>query len=183
MKKIILGAFAIVAICSCNSGKTQKANDVDTTIVDIPEVTDTTVYGHCGEGTSMNALELIISRGDTVRCIVDQDAVNPVAKGGLAIGDRVAAIITVNADGERVATNVINLTTLLGKWIAIDQSFELQEGGVVISKIKEPHPLTEWHICNGALILGADTFNVYELGVDSLLLENQKGIFAYKRLR
>jgi hypothetical protein len=87
------------------------------------------------------------------------------------------------ADEPAKAKEVVNMTTLLGKWVSLDKSFELQEGGVVVSDITEPKPLVDWKICNGLLVLSADTFSIYELGADSLLLENDKGIYAYKRLK
>ena len=77
----------------------------------------------------------------------------------------------------------MNLTTLLGKWVSLDKSFEIQEGGVVVSNITEPKPLVDWKICNGRLVLSSDTFSIYELGADSLFLENERGIYAYKRLK
>ena len=47
----------------------------------------------------------------------------------------------------------------------------------------EPKPLVDWKICNGRLVLSSDTFSIYELGADSLFLENERGIYAYKRLK
>ena len=78
---------------------------------------------------------------------------------------------------------MVNLTTLLGKWTALDKNFELQEGGVAVSNVTEPKPITEWKISNGRLVLSADTFDIYELGADSLFLENDNGIYTYKRIR
>ena len=47
--------------------------------------------------------------------------------------------------------------------------------------MQEPKPYTEWSICNGKLVLSADTFDIYALGADSLYLENAEGIYGYKR--
>ena len=115
---------------------------------------------------------------------MNDDSVSNV-KGGMAAGDRMAVMVDPDSSDEDAqrALEVINLTTLLGKWVSLDKSFELQEGGVVISNVKEPKPYVEWKILNGQLVLSADTFKVFELGVDTLMLENEKGIFAYKRLK
>ena len=43
--------------------------------------------------------------------------------------------------------------------------------------------MVDWKICNGQLVLSSDTFSIYELGADSLFLENERGIYAYKRLK
>ena len=59
----------------------------------------------------------------------------------------------------------------------------IAEGGNVISNTGEPKPYTEWKILNGKLILTPDTFDIYTLGPDSLYLENDKGIYGYKRLQ
>lgn len=145
---------------------------------------DETIYGRCGEGTAMHTLELITDNGDTLAFSINNDSISNV-KGGLGIGDRLAVMVDGSVKDTDIpcAAEVINLTTLIGKWISLDKSFELQEGGVVISNIKEPKPYVEWKILNGQLVLSADTFNIYELGADSLLIENNRGIYAYKRLR
>ncbi|MFA6726691.1 MAG: hypothetical protein WCS17_00555 [Prevotella sp.] len=143
--------------------------------------TDSTVYGVCGDGTAMHTLELFTDAGDTVNYLIDDDDTQSAVKGGLFVGDRMA-VIGHKGDGECIATNVINLTALMGKWTSIDKNFEIQEGGTVINYVKaETHPWTSWKICNGKLVLNRDTFLVNNLGADSLYLENKDGIFAFKR--
>ena len=88
-----------------------------------------------------------------------------------------------DAYGQTIAASVINLTTLLGKWQSIDRNFEIKEGGVVETVVNEQKPYTSWKIVNGKLVLSTDTFHIYELGADSLYLENKVGIFAYKRVK
>ena len=80
------------------------------------------------------------------------------------------------------ATKVINLTTLLGKWTNVARNFDIKDGGVVESHVSaESKPYTSWKIYNGKLILSTDTFEITNLGPDSLYLENDNGIFAFKR--
>ena len=133
----------------------------------IENVPDTTVYGVC--------------EGDTLyyQMNVEEDA---HVRGGLMVGDRLAVVGSSRGDEGLVAQGVINLTTLLGKWSSIDRNFEIQDGGALLSDSKEPQ-VGEWKISNGQLVLRADTFSIYELGTDSLYLENKKGIYAYKRIR
>ena len=102
-------------------------------------------------------------------------------QGGLLAGDHLAVISCKTADGELFAKSVLNITSLMGKWTSIDRHFVIEEGGVVTGDDSEPNPYVEWKIDNGRLVLSSDTFSVYGLGPDSLLLENQKGIYAYKR--
>ena len=187
MKKLIyvFAALLILGISGCkdpNKPTPKLWNDADTDTVAI--MPDTTVYGICGEGSAMHTLELITSQGDTLLLNVDNDSVSSL-KGGMSIGDHFAVILQKGSDEDESdkAALAINLTTLMGKWTALDKTFELQEGGAVVSTVVEPHPLTEWKIFNGHLVLSADTFDIYELGADSLYLENRDGIFVYKRMK
>lgn len=143
---------------------------------------DSTVYGVCGDGTAMHTLQVISDAGDTLEYMLNTDGeIVSDVQGGKMVGDRVAVIGTTLND-ELVARKVINLTTLLGKWSSLDKNFEIQEGGVVQSFVKaESHPWTSWKVLNGKLLLNKDTFNLKTLGADSLYLENENGIFAYKR--
>ena len=188
MRKIlvfmIIGLMATVT--ACHEGKTPKDKkniQLDSLEAETIE-DDSTLYGVCGDGTAMHSLELIRDEGDTLFLSFGEDSISPV-RGGLQVGDRMAVIVReMDAESKSgVASLVINLTTLLGKWSALDKNFELQEGGVVVSNVTEPRPIVEWKILNGQLVLSADTFDIYELGADSLYLENPKGIFGYKRIK
>lgn len=173
-------------IASCNGNK-QKANDNDATTTDT--AADSTLYGICGEGTAMHTLQLITLTGDTLNLSLlpddadDPDADAATVNGGLMCGDHLAVLATTTADGP-VATKVINLTSLMGRWTSISRNFVIEEGGVVTSDVKaETHPYTSWKIFNGQLLLGRDTFNIVTLGPDSLAIENHNGIYLYKRQR
>jgi hypothetical protein len=70
----------------------------------------------------------------------------------------------------------------MGRWTSLDKNFEIKDGGVVESNVTaESNPYTSWKIFNGHLILSKDTFDIVNLDQDSLYLENDKGIFAFKR--
>lgn len=179
---LTLVAAALAGLGACKDKAPSEPIVADTLMADTTEVADTTLYGRCGDGTAMHTLELVTDHGDTLYFGINNDSTAAV-RGGLSVGDRLAVLPGLMLDGERQAGLVVNLTTLLGKWTALDKNFELQEGGVVVSNVTEPKPLTEWKICNGRLVLSADTFDVYELGADSLFLENDNGIYSYKRMR
>ncbi len=186
MKRLIyiFAALLVIGISGCKEQKKPAPEVLSGVGEDSLEMADTTVYGVCGEGTAMHSLELITNNGDTLLMGMCDDSI-PCVRGGLSVGDRLAVIIQKGGEEDEwdKASLVINLTTLMGKWTALDKTFELQEGGVVVSTVVEPHPLTEWKIFNGHLVLSADTFDIYELGADSLYLENKAGIFAYKRMK
>lgn len=183
MKQIkLIFAFVILILVAYSCNNTPKAKP-DTAIDETEcETPDSTVYGVCGEGTAMHTLQLISDLGDTLEySLLDNEDNQADVQGGLMVGDRMAVIGSM-VSGTRIATSVINITTLLGKWTSIDKNFEIEEGGVVTSNVKaENNPWTSWKILNGKLLLNKDTFVVNSLGADSLYLENNKGIFVYKR--
>ena len=184
----VFASLMLLVLAGCNSKKEKpnlQANDVE-------EVAVSSVYGVCGEGTSMHSLELITDTGDTLTyTILDAEAdmdgmvtegglVSHV-EGGLMAGDKVA-VTGQKVDGELIADKVINVTSLLGHWTSIDKNFEIEEGGTVRSSVKaESNPWTSWKILNGRLLLNRDTFNINSLGADSLYIENDKGIYTFKR--
>ena len=184
--KRALPLMLLSCLMACNGNK-QKANDTDATTTDA--AADSTLYGICGEGTAMHTLQLITLTGDTLNLSLlpdeadDPDADAATVNGGLMCGDHLAVLATTTADGP-VATKVINLTSLMGRWTSISRNFVIEEGGVVTSDVKaETHPYTSWKIYNGQLLLGRDTFNIVTLGPDSLAIENHNGIYLYKRQR
>lgn len=184
MKRLFYVAFALVMVFAANSCKDKQAKPMisanDSTEVG-GDVADSTIYGVCGDGTSMHDLQLVTDAGDTLNVFVSDE--NPdIVKGGLLCGDRIAMLAYKGADGGMVAQEVINLTSLLGKWTSIDKNFEIIEGGEVKNNVKaERNPWTSWKILNGKLLLNTDTFNIDKLGPDSLYLESNEGIYTFKR--
>lgn len=184
MLKVGMGLlFLVLMLAACDAKKKQQIEDTD----EVAEVNDTTVYGVCGEGTSMHSLEIITDAGDTlVYTLLSQDAETEVetpsdVQGGLMAGDKMAVTGHKTAD-ELVADRVINVTSLLGHWTSIDKNFTIEEGGTVRSAVKaETNPWTSWKILNGSLLLNRDTFAIDGLSADSLYLENANGIFTFKR--
>ena len=163
----------------CNGGKQAPARHGE---AEADDAADSTVYGVCGEGTAMHTLQLITDTGDTIEyALMDADDNESDVSGGLMCGDRIAVMGKNTADGKS-AEKVINLTSLMGRWTSIDKNFVIEEGGTIVSNVKaETHPWTNWKIFNGKLLLNRDTFDVVQLGSDSLSIENRKGIFVFRR--
>lgn len=185
--RLFMIASAVVFLAGCNAKKEKPQAVVD----DEEVVADSTVYGVCGEGTSMHSLELITDAGDTITyTILDAEAdldggllSGPVTTvvGGMMSGDKMA-VTGHKVEGEMLADRVINVTSLLGHWTSLDKNFEIEEGGTVRSNVKaETNPWTSWKILNGQLLLNRDTFAIDNLGADSLAIENARGIFLFKR--
>ena len=174
---IILLTVALVAGC-----KKKEESNLPTVNLNTEDVNqgDSTVYGECVDA-AMNSIAILTSNGDTIEYVFDAPGEDADVQGGMFMGDKMA-IIGVIGEEENTAQKVINLTSLLGKWASLDKNFEIKDGGVVESNVAaETNPYTSWKIYNGRLILSKDTFDVLNLGPDSLYLENEKGIFAYKR--
>lgn len=175
---IIIALLAIISVVSCKDKKTDNAEAGSDTLVS--EVPDSAVYGKCGQGTSMHNLELVTDDGKTMEFLIDEEQGSDV-QGGLLCGDRMTVAYVVTEEGN-VATKVINLTTLLGRWTSLDRNFTIQEDGNVESNLQtETRPYTVWSAVNGNIVLNSDTFSVLYLGADSMMLESNNGVFAYKR--
>ena len=175
MKRIVYFiAFMAVVFIAASCG--DKKNNAESGIAEVAKdsaAVDTTLYGTCGDGTD---------NGKTLEFTMQGEDTSSNVLGGLLSGDRLAVIACKTADGEMFAQTVINITSLLGKWSSIDRSFTIEEGGVVEGDQQEQKTYVDWRILNGKLILTSDTFSIYSLGPDSLLLENANGIYAYKRV-
>lgn len=181
---ICLAAISVMMVAGCDETKMKNTfGGADSLLLDSATEQDSSLYGRCGDGCAMNTLQLITDKGDTLELNYDPDAEKSPVQGGVAVGDRVAVQLGKDAYGTTIAASVINLTTLLGTWQSLDRKFEVKEGGVVETVVNEQKPYTSWKIVNGKLVLSTDTFSIYELGADSLYLENDVGIFAYKRVK
>ena len=184
---MLCASILLMALVGCNAKKEKPQPSAEAN----EEIVDTTVYGVCGDGTSMHSLQLVTDAGDTLTyTILDAEAdldgevsggIVSNVEGGLMSGDKVA-VTGMKIDGELIANRVINVTSLLGHWTSLDKNFEIEEGGTVRSSVKaETNPWTSWKILNGQLLLNRDTFDITSLGADSLYIENQKGIYIFKR--
>lgn len=182
MKKLSIVAVLLASLTIAGCGGKKNKAKVEYVSPSNVEAKDSTIYGVCGEGTMMNTLELVTDSGDTVVFSIEEAASLGEVKGGLTAGDRMAVVATHDADSNLAALNVVNITSLLGRWSNLDRSFELKADGSVRSNVKEPHPYTSWRMFNGRLLLSSDTFTVSSLGPDSLLLSSGKGTVGYRRL-
>lgn len=181
---VALLSVATFTLTGCKNKPQQQETAVEK-IDDQQAEQDSTIYGVCGDGTMMHTVELISDAGVTLTfALPDTDDGSVPVVGGLLAGDRLAVVKGPSVDGEMTAKKVINLTTLQGKWTSIDKNFEILEGGEVKSNVEaEKNPWTSWKILNGKLLLNRDTFEIDNIGSDSLEIENRNGIFLYKRAK
>lgn len=208
MKKIAfvgLLVAAFIGMGSCGAPRPQQvyADDTDSTDVEEDMVPrDHTIYGLCGNGSSMNTLELLTDNGDTLLLSMAPALEANQVFGGLEVGDRVA----VMANAKRTeATEIINLNSLLGDWVMpdpIDGSEEvgirIKEGGVAESIEMTNIYYRTWKIYDGKLEIlsvregggDAEETNLYEiliLGSDTLAYKtvgksrDEEETFEYNR--
>ena len=166
----IMSLFILAVAISCKDNKPKSVMSQSGEVEDSVSTNDSTIYGTMVDG-GMNSIILLTDNGDTLE----------VVKGGKINGDRFA-IIGYKEYGDNFMRSAINLTSLLGNWSSLDRNFEIKEGGTVTSSLQsEKNPWTAWKIWNGKLILSKDTFDVENLGADTLSLENKAGIFVFTR--
>ena len=177
---LVISLIILAAVYACKDNKAKSSLAQASGSTDSLTVGDSTVYGTMVDG-GMNSLILLTDKGDTVEFLVNPDDTVEVVKGGKINGDRFA-VIGYKEYGDNFMRSAINLTSLLGNWTSLDRNFEIKEGGTVSSSLQsEKNPWTSWKIWNGKLILLKDTFDVDNLGADSLSLENHNGIFVFTR--
>lgn len=185
MKKLLylpLVAFLAGSFVACglNSGK-DNSHENDTIVAE--QVPDSAIYGIVDESTTMHTLVLNMDDGKQMTFTLDVDTVEADVQGGIFAGDRMTVYAVKGADNTMTVKKAVNLNTLLGKWTSLDRNFQIEENGVINSNSTAPesNPYTQWQMANCNIILNADTFSVLYLGPDSMSLENDKGIFVYKR--
>ena len=185
--------FAFIAVVACMAlamgscgNKTQQVPFDNGDSADFANI-DPTLYGVCGEGTTMNTLQLVTDTGDTLSLGLTTARDENKLFGGLQTGDRMAVIPN---DTRTEALMVINQATLLGNWVMpnpIDGSDEvgisIKEGGIIYKT---------WRLVRGQLEMvliregGSELEETYlydlvKLGADSLVFKDAEDTFEYGR--
>lgn len=182
MKKIslIVVVLALVALSSCMETKEKPQKPV--TIVTVDELPDfIEEHGTIGEGTTMNVMEFINDKGDTLYLEMNSATV----MGGETVGDEVQVMYNTKDEGN-IAQIAINLTSLQHLWSqkgkdGREESLELNSEGRAATydmAITYDH----WELRDGFLMLHSpkkigdekpapvDTFQILELTDESLVL-------------
>lgn len=170
-------------LTACNMGNTRKDTIEDLADSVNTEIPDTAVYGRVDEATTMHTLQVVTEDGKTLTFALGQSLQADV-QGGLFAGDYVTLTATKTTDAdEPEVQKLVNITSLLGKYTSIDRNFEIKADGSVESPnmTAESQPYTQWKTVNTRLVLNQDTFDIRQLGPDSLTIESAKGIYVYKR--
>lgn len=157
---------------------------------------DPTIYGICGEESSMNTLQVITDDGDTLMLDMSVAQENGKVLGGVHTGDRMAVL--ANAD-KTIAELVINQVSLLGNWVMpnpLDGSDEvgisIKEGGVLEGIEQNTITYKTWRLSRGKLEIvlvregGSEEdetylYDITKLGADSLVFMDAEETLEYTR--
>jgi len=201
MRNLLAVTLLILAFCVSSCGNKNKGANFENDTIDIGDLpnTDKTLYGVIvGDGTSMNELQVLTDSGDTLNISITYAKDNGLQLGGLDAGERVAVMVK-EEEGQKIATEVVNINSLLGIWLMpnpMDGSdfvgMVLKEGGIAESVNQSSLFYKSWKIFNGKLVLVADhegggdfeevdTFRIKALGPDSLVIQGEEDLFEYKR--
>lgn len=185
MKKYAVIAIVlsvVLTMFSCNGKRDQVPFDNGDSL-DVANA-DPTIYGVCGEETSMNTLQLITDMGDTLSLDISEAQDNGRVLGGIQVGDRMAVLPTAD---KTAAVQIINQATLLGDWVmpnpldgAYDVGISIKEGGVVEGISQNGITYKTWRLPRGKLEMvlvregGSEEdetylYDILKLGADSLV--------------
>ena len=190
---MLLVAIAVLTISSCGNSTQKVPFDSGDSV---NQMVDSTLYGICGEATSMNVLQLIIDTGDTLMLDISYAKEKGQVFGGLQAGDRMAVLPN---DDKTAAVTVINQTALLGDWVMpnpLDGSDEvgirIKEGGVAESIEQSSIIYRTWRLVKGRLEIvlvrdGANdmeevyTYDLQKPTTDSLVYKDSEETYEYGR--
>lgn len=178
--------MAVVALVGAlvlmGCGGKKAAKPVAEIVEDTVEIADASIYGICGDGTSMHSLQLLVG-GDTLVIALNNDDQIADVQGGLAVGDSMAVVCDTLETGTTEVRKVVNVTSLMARWASLGHQFSLLPDGRVEGSVREPHAYSQWKLLNGRLVLAPDTFDITLLGPDSLYIECGGERLGYRRMK
>lgn len=200
MKKLkafgIIAATALMVAACSNKEQQQIKQSSEEESADVAAIIrDSTVYGLCGSGSSINTLQVIIDSGDTINFKVTEAQEAGMVFGGYQDGDRIAVLPMIGK--KNVAKMVINQSALLGEWVMpnpLDGSSEMginiKEGGIVEGIEQSSVVYKTWRIFNGKLEMltqregGGEEeevlkFDLLMLGPDTLVIKDAEDTYNY----
>lgn len=189
MKKIFYILFSIlgigiVASCNGNGNKGNEDEEDSAKVIIIDSISVPSIYnitGVVGDGTSMNVLELVTDKGDTLLI----ECPSEMVVGGVEVGDLMAVTYNSNGETNSIMTS-INLSALQHLWTqkgadGRSQSLEIDEDGRAVTYDMSVE-YNAWSLADGKLLLHSpkkvaseqaamvDTFEIMELNDEHLVL-------------
>lgn len=193
---ILAMLVSVLTLAGCNMLKDNKGNVNIEVEGDTYGLRDTTVYGLCGRGSTMNELQLITDNGDTLTLSLIEARQENQVFGEFSVGDRMAVLLN---NDSTAAIQTVNMTSMLGDWITEDMmgggtmvGISIKDGGICQSINETLVDYKSWRLQNGKLIIVASRENdgefeqeeVYDLlfvGPDSLAYGEPDATYTYTR--
>lgn len=199
MKKLMFSLAAVVVVVFVSCGEKKAA--VQSNQEELDEALeymyrDSTIYGTCTDGSTMNTLQMLTDNGDTLTLSTLAAQESNCMFGQFANGDRMAVVAN---EKHTQALIVINLNTLLGDWVMPNpldgtsyMGFTIKDGGIAESINQTSIVYKTWRINNGNLQMvsvregGGDfvedeTYKFLYLSADSMSLQGTEEVFDYVR--
>lgn len=201
MKRLMILPLALLVgllVSSCSDTKKRGGQSDFEQLGSGYEHRDSTIYGLCGNESTMNRLQLITDNGDTLNLDVYEANEQGQVFGNFSVGDRMAVL--VNRDST-MAIQVINVTALLGDWVMDNPldggskvGISLKDGGVAESINETTLGYKSWHFINGKLEVvvtrdeegdfeDTEVYELLYLGPDSLAYRDGGNLYEYNRPR
>ncbi len=191
---MLLLAMLIVTSCEEKKNKAQQEDGWEDNVNYI--LHDSTVYGVCTDGSSMNTLQILTDNGDTltINTTYAEETMNVL--GGYTSGDRMAVILR---EDRSQALCVTNISMLLGDWVMLDPmdgssyvGIRIKDGGIAESINQSTIIYKTWRMFNGKLEVvsvredGGDfedteIFTISKLTGDSLVIRDVEQVYDYTR--
>lgn len=191
---MLLLAMLIVTSCEEKKNKAQQEDGWEDNVNYI--LHDSTVYGVCTDGSSMNTLQILTDNGDTltINTTYAEETMNVL--GGYTSGDRMAVILR---EDRSQALCVTNISMLLGDWVMLDPmdgssyvGIRIKDGGIAESINQSTIIYKTWRMFNGKLEVvsvredGGDfedteIFTISKLTGDSLVIRDAEQVYDYTR--
>jgi hypothetical protein len=186
----VLATAACLLMGSCKNATSEQAEEGLEEPDTLAVMDSTERVGVCGDGTSMNALELVSGK-DTLYISLVEARDSDRVYGGLEVGDSVYVWLRPDSDSdeEQTAEVVVNLNDLKGSWEGYrndgsDCAFVIGSNHEVKIGYGEHKEYDSWNIRRGKLVLfttddekkknpdAVRFFNLQLLYSDSLLLKS-----------
>jgi hypothetical protein len=155
----VLAAVACLLMVGCKNTASEPAEEEQETPDTLAVLDSTEWVGVCGDGTSMNALELVSGKDTLYISLVEARDADRVY-GGLEVGDSVYVWLRPDNDSqeEQTAEVVVNLHDLEGSWVGArndgsDCAFVIGKNHEVNIGYGEHKEYNAWYIRRGQLVL------------------------------
>lgn len=191
---MLLLAMLIVTSCEEKKNKTQQEDGWEDNVNYI--LRDSTVYGVCTDGSSMNTLQILTDNGDTMTINTTWAEESNNVLGGYTTGDRMAILLR---EDRSQALYVTNISMLLGDWVMLDPmdgssyvGIRIKDGGIAESINQSTIIYKTWRMFNGKLEVvsvredGGDfedteIFTICKLTDNLLVIKDAEQAYEYTR--